>query len=696
MTEHHYHIMLVEDSVTQAISLTAVLEREGWQVTWVSDAEKAFASLRSARPDLILLDYYLPGIRGDEVCRRIRMNVDCRNLPIVMLTSQEGHEVQGLDSGADDFVSKSTNREVLLLRLRTLLQKTRQEDRIILGSEDSFREARLLVIDDSPTFLARVSSELASEGYHLETSEDPEQGLERLRQGLFDGVIIDLIMPRMDGLEVCRKVAELRSQLHLPLISIVVTGAENPGNLSKALEAGADDFVGKSSDFSVLKGRIRALLRRKFFAEENTRILQELRQKELEALRERTAKEAAQARAALVEQLEQKTEELKISQGQLQRANAAKDQFLAVLSHELRTPLTPVLAVVTERSEDGSLPEDVRRDFSLIRRNVELETHLINDLLDLTRIAQGKLEIHRVEVDLKEIIQHVVTMCRTVDTPTASLSVNFTASSSLVLGDAMRLTQVVWNLLQNAIKFTPPHGRIDIQLTNAAGVDGVTTVVMEIRDTGAGIEASMISSIFDAFQQESREVTRQFGGLGLGLAISKAIIGSHEGSLTASSPGKNQGATFRLELPGVVAAASPPAGVQSPLPPPTATTGSGLCILLVEDHRDTREMMGRLLERRGHRVWLAAGVVEAAETAVKIEHLDILISDLGLPDGTGADALQAVSRHHVVRAIALSGFGMEEDIRQSLKAGFAHHLIKPVPVARLLKVIDGQEPAGTA
>ncbi|HEY1084924.1 MAG TPA: response regulator, partial [Prosthecobacter sp.] len=328
MSERRYHVMLVEDSTTQAISLTALLEGEGWKVTWVASAEKAFSVLRECRPDLILLDYHLPGIRGDEVCRRIRMNVDTRRLPIVMLTSQEGQQVQGLDSGADDFVAKSTKSEVLLLRLRTLLQKSERKDRILGGSEDSFRDVHLLAIDDSAVFLERLNHELTGEGYKLETRTNPEDGLKRLREGGFDGVIIDLVMPKMDGFEVCRQVNELRSKSDAPLISILLTGAESTENLSKALDAGADDFVGKSNDFSILKGRIRALLRRKFFAEENNRILHELKTKELEALRERTAKEAAQARAALVEELQARTEELNRSREQLSKANAAKDQFL--------------------------------------------------------------------------------------------------------------------------------------------------------------------------------------------------------------------------------------------------------------------------------------------------------------------------------------------------------------------------------
>ncbi len=689
MTERGYHVMLVEDSTTQAISLTALLEGEGWKVTWVASAEKAFSELRESRPDLILLDYHLPGIRGDEVCRRIRMNVDTRGLPIVMLTSQEGQQVQGLDSGADDFVAKSTKSEVLLLRLRTLLQKSERKDRILGGSEDSFRDVHLLAIDDSAVFLERLNHELTGEGYKLETRTNPEDGLKRLREGGFDGVIIDLVMPKMDGFEVCRQVNELRSKSDAPLISILLTGAESTENLSKALDAGADDFVGKSNDFSILKGRIRALLRRKFFAEENNRILHELKTKELEALRERTAKEAAQARAALVEELQARTEELNRSREQLSKANAAKDQFLAMLSHELRTPLTPVLAVVEERSRDDTLPQEVRRDFQMISRNVQLETHLINDLLDLTRITQGKLEVNHEPVDLSQVVREVMEMCSTAQRPLPAITLHghIAGSDATIMGDPVRIAQVVWNLLQNAVKFTPPQGRVDLRLAReqAHGLRGDTAIVLEVADTGAGIKPEILDRIFDAFQQESRQTTRQYGGLGLGLAISRAIVELHHGQLTASSEGPGHGATFRLRLPVAERAESNPAVADTDGTPPAApATTAARRILLVEDHVDTRNAMTRLLRRRGHEVHVAGTVTEALKVATGLQTIDVLISDFCLPDGDGCDTLRAVtSVCPGVHAIALSGFGMEEDVKRSLDGGFAHHLIKPVNFAKL-------------
>jgi len=684
MKDSAYHIMLVEDSPSQATKLTAILEAEGWQVSVAPDAEQAFAQLRTRRPDLVLLDYYLPGITGDEVCRRLRMNIDCRGLPIVMLTSEEAHELKGLESGADDFIGKSAEPDFLILKLRTLLQKSQQGDRILGGARDSLRAARILAIDDNNAFLTRLSAELEGEGYKVETSLDPVKGLDRAIHGTFDAVIIDLVMPEMDGIEVCRRLNQERPHLETPLITVVLTGMESRENLSRALEAGADDFVGKSDDFSILKGRIRALLRRKFYAEENSRIVRELRERELDAMRERAAKEAAQARASLVEELERKTEELDRSRNQLKHANEAKDRFLAILSHELRTPLTPILAVVSQRYEDPSLPTLLRNDLAMIKRNVELEARLIDDLLDLTRITQGKLEIQSENVDVEDLVRHVIEANQTTQTASPDVSVSYEASLTYIRGDATRLTQVLWNLFRNAIKFTPVSGKIFLRLWNP----DERHLYFEITDTGAGIEHDKLVTIFEAFEQGSRQITRQFGGLGLGLTISKAIVDRHEGRISAFSEGPGKGATFRVELP--VAASATLGEIMLPdcveaesVNTPPRATAEQLHILLAEDHADTREVMQQLLTMRGYKVTSVSGVKAAADAIRKIGDIDIFISDVGLEDGSGFDALREVSQVQKVPAIALSGYGMEEDIRKSKEAGFHTHLVKPVDFDQL-------------
>ncbi|TLD68825.1 response regulator [Phragmitibacter flavus] len=687
------HIMLVEDSPTQATRMRYVLEAEGWRVTWVMSPQEAFVKLAEDKPDLVLLDFYLPGMRGDEVCRRIRRNIDTRNLPVVMLTSEDTSdaELRGLDSGADDFIAKSVDPELLIARLRNFLGRVSKQSEILTDAVASFRSPRLLAIDDSRTFLARLRIELESEGYEVETTDDPQHGVDRISKGGFDGVLVDLMMPRMDGFEVCRHIDVLRKQMEAPPVTVILTGRESKEDQTRALEAGADDFIGKSSDVSVLKGRIRALLRRKFFELENRRILDELRQKELVAVRERAAKEAAEARASLVEELEKTAAELRRSESALQQANEAKDRFLAVLSHELRTPLTPVLATVSMRQDDARLPQELRDELSMIKRNVELEARLIDDLLDLTRITSGKLEIRCAAVDMRGLVEHAMAICQAPDASAAApISFEFEAKDRFAWGDASRLTQIVWNLLRNAVKFTPVDGRIEVRCFNEGGEDG--EIVVEVKDTGIGIEPELLPEIFNAFEQGGRKVTREYGGLGLGLAISEAIAEAHEGKLTAQSAGKNHGATFRLALPvyrGDQIAEAGTAGSErfEQSDNKGKVSAEGLRILLVEDHGDTAKALTMLLKRRGHTVNAVDTVGEAGKVAGEGE-FDLLISDLSLPDGTGYEVFEKVMEQQKIPAIALSGFGMEEDVQRSKSAGFVDHLTKPVSIAALAAAIE--------
>jgi signal transduction histidine kinase len=388
----------------------------------------------------------------------------------------------------------------------------------------------------------------------------------------------------------------------------------------------------------------------------------------------------------------QTTEDLSKAKEVAEAANNAKDNFLAVLSHELRTPLTPVLTTVAMLEEDPTIPRHAHHELDLIRRNIEVEARLIDDLLDVTGIIRGKLDLHRQVVDVRALLEHVMQIyCAGIAAQkNLRLSIDVTAMRTHVWADTSRMTQVFWNLLQNACKFTPEGGAIDIRLANEPNGNNPELVV-EISDTGIGISPETMPRIFDPFEQGERSRTRLFGGLGLGLAISRAIVELHGGSISAESEGEGQGTNITIRLETVSTPAIRAIDTPRPLPGPLQTRR--LRVLLVEDHRDTADQLARLLQRAGHEVTCAGTIKEARESARSAE-FDILISDLGLPDGTGYELMRQISRERRIPGIALSGFGMKDDVQNSIAAGFARHLTKPVDWQQLKTEIQRVAEAG--
>jgi PAS domain S-box-containing protein len=368
------------------------------------------------------------------------------------------------------------------------------------------------------------------------------------------------------------------------------------------------------------------------------------------------------------------------ARAELERANRAKDEFLAVLSHELRTPLTPVLTTVQMMERDASLAPDHLDSVSMIRRNVELEARLIDDLLDLTRISRGKLELFLGPVDVHEKIRHVARICDgEVRSKGLTLTFELRAQRHHLRADAARLQQVLWNLLKNAVKFTPDRGSIRVRTENA----DTGQLQIEVNDTGCGIAPAVLPTIFDAFVQGGCDVTRRHGGLGLGLTISKRLVEMHGGTLAASSGGEGKGSSFLLQLPvGNGTADEHPADESQGF---RRSRGGGR-ILLVEDNVDTSKVMSRVLRHEGYEIWTADSVASGLRVAAS-HSFDLLICDIGLPDGSGLDLMRQLLAKNPIRAIALSGFGMEEDVRRSKEAGFVEHLTKPVNLQHLEAVI---------
>jgi PAS domain S-box-containing protein len=359
-------------------------------------------------------------------------------------------------------------------------------------------------------------------------------------------------------------------------------------------------------------------------------------------------------------------------------SDRAKDQFLAVLSHELRTPLTPVLGAAAMLETDAAASDEVRRLAAMIRKNAELEARLIDDLLDLTRVNQGKLSLQVEPVDAHAKVTDVVRACEAdLEAKHLRLDIDLAATDHQVHADQARLQQVIWNLVKNAAKFSNAYGRIAIRTRN--DTDGMMT--LEVADQGIGIEPDLLSRLFQPFEQGGREVTRHFGGLGLGLAISKALVEAQGGSIVAASPGKNRGATFTLRLPLAHEAARALPVAPAPRPAP------GHRILLVEDNADTAELLAELLQLHGYGVKTADTVASALRLA-DAEKFDLIVSDLGLPDGTGLDLMRQLGARHRLPGVALSGYGFERDIQEARAAGFWEHLTKPVNPGRLLQVLS--------
>ncbi len=373
-------------------------------------------------------------------------------------------------------------------------------------------------------------------------------------------------------------------------------------------------------------------------------------------------------------------ENLEAAKVAAEQANEAKDDFLASLSHELRTPLMPAMIAASYLAEHQNLAPEFREEITTILRNVRLEAQLINDLLDVTRITRGKIEVHHEVADVHRLLLAAVEIVKSdILKKEIELAIELDATKHHIWADPVRIQQVFWNVMNNAVKFTQNKGSIRIRSHNEE-----EQFVFEITDTGIGIEPERQASVFEPFHQGERSITRQFGGLGLGLTISKTLLDLHGGTISVESAGKNKGATFRIFL--------------DLLQEPVAASVDGasgevenlkkMRLLLVDDHADTRDVLSRLLSKGGHEVVTADSAKKALEILGK-RRFDAIISDIGLPGTSGYELIREAKRRQSLKAIALSGLGMDEDVRRSAEAGFDHHLTKPINFQEL-RVILGK------
>ncbi len=393
-----------------------------------------------------------------------------------------------------------------------------------------------------------------------------------------------------------------------------------------------------------------------------------------------------QLKDQLEQQLEQREEILQREQTarlEAQSANRMKDEFLATVSHELRTPLTSLFGWTRLLRSANLDPSGVSRALDAIERSVQAQRQLVEDLLDVSRIIAGKLQLQMTSVQIESIIETALNMVRPLaDAKSISIRLHFASRIPPVQGDPARLEQIIWNLLTNAIKFTPQHGRVDVSLTSTS-----SDVNIIVQDTGEGISSEFLPYVFDRFRQADSTTTRRHGGLGLGLAIVRHLVELHGGMVHAESSGKTRGAIFMVTLPGENLYDSPKPQEERSLPSNILTSFTGLKVLVVEDDRETQEMLRLLFKQWSAVIKVAASAPDALELLKEWEP-DILLSDIGLPGEDGYSLIQKIrelptAKGGHVPAIAFTADAKPEDRIRAISEGFNVFLSQPIEPTEL-------------
>ncbi|MFE1600593.1 response regulator [Methylobacterium sp. ID0610] len=559
-------ILLVEDSETQALQLRLLLEASGFSVTRCATAEAALDALNEGLPDLVVADYHLPGINGDELTRQIRLSLRTRATPVLMLTEAQGRDLerQGLQSGADAYVPKSADRDLLVLRIRALLRERGQSGPQEAGQGGAFRRARLLVVDASATYRAYLAGLFGQEGHAVMAADGPDQALAALDApgAAFDCVTVDLLSPAYDAIALCRRIAALRGgpggSAGFYLVGIGSAAASGKDMLVQAFAAGVDDVVPKGAEGEVLAIRVRTLVRRKLLEEDNRRVADELRQHERAVERAQAEAAAAEAKAALAGALEQANRDLADANRQLKDAQAklvqaakmaSLGELVAGIAHEINNPLAFILAHqgTVERligevaAGTGDLPEPARRALAKaqdrigsMRLGLARIQDLVVNLRKFSRLDEGELR----SVNVPEAIETVLALVQHKLGSRITVERRLAGEPEICCTPAL-LNQVVMNVIGNAADAIPGDGRITVETLSEGDND-----VIRISDTGPGVPEDLRERIFEPFF-----TTKPVGsGTGLGLAIAYSVVQAHSGTISVeTAPGG--GACFVISIP---------------------------------------------------------------------------------------------------------------------------------------------------
>ena len=520
-------VLLIDDSINFREELKATLEAASYRVFVAASGEEGLRLAAELRPTAMVVDGVLPGMDGATLIRRIRLDAALRAIPCLLLTaSEERHaEVHARDSGADAFVRKEEDISVVLARLNAMLRTTSAQ--MTKGRTESLQSRkRVLAVDDNVTYLLELAESLQGDGYDVVLAHSGEEALELLAVQPVDCVLLDLLMPGMGGREACRRIKSAAGMRDIPLV--MLTAADDRDAIIQGLSAGADDYFGKSSDFDLLRARVRAQIRRKQFEDENRLIRGQLVRAELESMEARSVQRLAESRAALIDELRAKNEEL--------------DAFSYSVAHDLRAPLRGLDGFSLALLEDYSdkLDDEGRQYLRFIRESAQHMADLIDDLLALSRVTRGELQLE--QVDLTHLSRCIAEQLRKRE---PQRQVEFDIAEGLfVEADAQLLRIALENLLGNAWKYSGkrPQAHIEVgsTLSNARRA-------IYVRDNGVGFDMAYVSKLFGVFQR--LHTTPEFEGTGIGVATVRRIIRRHGGQVWAEGE-VERGSTFYFTLPG--------------------------------------------------------------------------------------------------------------------------------------------------
>ena len=533
----------------------------------------------------------------------------------------------------------------------------------------------ILVVDDNPANLLAVEAALGELGARMVRAHSGSEALKLLLAQDFALILLDVKMPSMDGFETARLIRARRRSSHTPIIFVTAHGRDDREVLA-AYQLGAVDFLFKPIVPEVLRAKASV------FVELQLRTAEVARQ--AEQIREHERREHERSLAA--ERSRWEAEALHRQMEQLAEADRRKDQFLALLGHELRNPLAPMMAgleLLRARFETAHIDDELRRTRDVLEKQTRHLTRLVDDLLDISRISSGKIELRKTRVLVRELVEQAIAISRPlIEERQHELRVEQPLDNLCLYGDAVRLTQVLANLLNNAARYTPPQGKIALRVLRAG-----PHVHLTVTDNGRGISPEFLGKVFEAFSQER---THASSGLGLGLAVVHNLVQLHGGEVTAKSEGVGQGCEFDVRLPLLFDdTVAMPRGPSESLAAHGSKILRPLSIVLIDDNEDIRDLLSTLLRSWGHRVETAPDGEQGCQLTLR-EKPDVAFVDIGLPDIDGygvAQRLRTQLQSERLRLIAMTGFGQATDKRRALEAGFDLHIVKPASIEALKQAL---------